>query len=268
VEILHRIANMDRETCEPLKALGFNATHGLGSLLMISESHPAWPEARVIIEKLHGVHVVTTEFTKAERAGAQYLAMGGAWGCGYPQPESDFGYQEVTYDLSRCCPVCSVGKVQKAPFRMRREPGWSKRNIVQLTWVDDEYFVKPEIWEKVFKPFGIGCRPVIHHRDDKELKSVVQLDISETADAPLELEGCRSEACPAKGHIKYHGVSRGFFPPFRSPQKAPILKSQEWFGSGGSAGKSVFASSDLYRAMREHKVRLGYFWPLASSKGS
>ena len=271
MEIFHRIAaNMHDDLAERLKVLGFKpAVHGddrfgLPAIFLISESHPAWPKVRVVIEKHSGFHMVETRFAEDERAQARYLEMMPAWHWGYPQPEGDFGYLSVTYDDSCHCPHCNAGKRQKAPFRMSREPQWGgKRNILQLNWVFDEYFVKPGIWEKVFKPFGIACRPVVRHRDGRELKGVVQLDISETADAPLKLKGYEREDCPVKGHKRYHPVTRGFFPPFRSPQKAPLLKSREHFGSGASSWRAVLVSAVLYRAMQRHKVRGVAFAPMA-----
>jgi len=73
-----------------------------------------------------------------------------------------------------------MGLVQKAPFRMRGEPKWGTKHILQMNWVFDEFFVRIEVWDKVFRKFGIEKLPVVQHKTDKPLESVVQLKVLTT----------------------------------------------------------------------------------------
>ena len=45
-----------------------------------------------------------------------------------------------------------IGAKQVSPFRMKESPNWGRRSILQMNWLFDEYFVKPEVWNAVFQP--------------------------------------------------------------------------------------------------------------------
>ena len=151
--------------------------------------------------------MVETSFSKAELGQARFLAMYPLAHHGYPQPEDDFEFMSVTYDPDLYCKSCCVGLRQRAPFLMRNEPRWGKKSILQLNWVFDEYFTKPDAWEKVFKPAGISCRPVLHARSKKILETVVQLQITKSAE--LYLSAVPFELCKTCGSKKFARVTRG-----------------------------------------------------------
>jgi hypothetical protein len=47
-----------------------------------------------------------------------------------------------------------------------------------LDWVADEFLVKPEMFDKVFRPLGIASRPVLDSKSIAVLQTVVQPDPS------------------------------------------------------------------------------------------
>src|SRR5262245_17077345 len=128
----------------------------------VAEDNSAWPRVRFLLHQW-GVSEgsVRTEFSWEEIDAASWLDLGPAWHHGYPQPDDDFGYREVTYDLTDFCEQCGAGMEQNAPFRMKREPRWGRNGILQLNWVFDEFFVTPDVWTRVFEKRGIGQRPVL-----------------------------------------------------------------------------------------------------------
>jgi len=230
----------------------------------ICESDARWPQVAALVEQLQSLDMVRTEFTQRERSDAKWLAMWSTWFHGYPKPDADNGYREMTYDPTRCCQKCGVGLRQRAPFRMAGEPRWGRRQVLQLNWVFDEYFVKPEVWEAVFRGYGIECTPVIDHGTGKELKSVVQLRIDVIASERLVVKEERCNTCPACGVRKYEPHTRGKFPGFASEVGGPhALKTQEIWGSGHGAFRQVLVSQELYGAIAAAKVRGARFEPLA-----
>lgn len=232
--------------------------------LTIREDDPRWDHLAPLVELYQIVFdMAETEFTSAERRQAPFLDMA-AWNNEYPQPEDNFDYFGTTYNRPDFCEHCEVGKVQKAPFRMRREPKWGRRHVMQLNWVFDEFFIRPEVWHDVFRPFGVGCRPVLKHHTGQELTSVVQLDVALVADAPLCLEGYPTETCTACGQVKYQPICRGFFPAFDGEPGADLFKSREWFGSGGSGNRAVMVSHRLFQAIEAHQVKGFQFKPQAA----
>jgi hypothetical protein len=121
-----------------------------------------------------------------------------------------------------------------------------------MNWVFDEYFVRPEIWHSVFEPFGIGFRPVLHHKTGTQLQSVVQLDITQTTD--LKVENLPSARCGVCSRQKYSPNVTGFFPaPFFS--NLALARSRQHFGSGASAFQQILISQDLYMKAEEGGIK-------------
>ena len=187
MKIIHKVSLSPNDAqCAKLDSLGISLEELTGPLagivsFEIDESHQAWLEVEELILGCHPVDIARTEFTASERKKASYLWMVGNSHHGYPQPEGDFGYLAASYDLTEYCAECGVGKRQVAPLRMRGEPKWGRRHILQMNWVFEEFFVRPDVWETVFKEMGIGYMPVVKHHTDKELQTVVQLEFKTTA---------------------------------------------------------------------------------------
>ncbi|WP_155826377.1 hypothetical protein [Leptospira alstonii] len=140
---------------------------------------------------------------------------------------------------------------QKLPFQMKKEPKWGRNGILQLNWIFDEYFTTPEIWMSVFQPIGIACRPVID-RKGVELKTVVQLVVKEEVGIVTTF---LREKCSSCGRMKFLPVTRGPFPPLEERPLASMVKTKEYFGSGGSAHRSVLISQQLTQILRLQKVQ-------------
>ena len=73
-------------------------------IVELEESHEKWKE---IVEYLKGQNFAITsrwtEFTKKEIKSAHYLKIGSSLDHGYPMPDSDFGYMNITYAPGSCC---------------------------------------------------------------------------------------------------------------------------------------------------------------------
>jgi hypothetical protein len=228
----------------------------------IDESHPNWPTLSTLFRRWNVSDVLRTEFSKKEIETASWLDLVADWHHGYPQPDEDvFGYRQATYDLTDWCEECGVGMKQRAPFQMKGEPKWGKNVILQLNWVFDEFFVTPEIWSSIFKPFRIGCRPVTSTKG-VELRTVVQLVIEE--EVGIVTEGLSSKRCGKCGVVKYLPVTRGPFPALKEKPSQAVAKTREYFGSGGRAHKHVLVSQELARALARERVRGASLTPVGS----
>ncbi len=219
----------------------------------VAEDQPSWPLVRVLLQRWEvSEGQIRTEFSKNEIDAAPWLEIG-AWHHGYPQPDEDvFGYREMTYDLSDWCEQCGIGKKQKAPFQMKGEPTWGRNGILQLTWIYDELFVTPEVWASMFKPAGIGHRPVMDTKG-RELKTVVQLVIEE--EVGIVTEGLSPERCARCGRVKYLPVARGPFPRLTDKSSRAMARTREYFGSGGQADKRVLISQEVVRSLSAENLR-------------
>lgn len=270
MDVMHRVfANGKSRFKASLDQLGVDYEYeesivGKTVFFVISENAPLWPDvSRLMQENDIKDSFIHTEFSKGERKSAPFLELG-AWYNGYPQPEDNYDYHETTYNRPNFCEKCCIGKIQQGPFRLRGEPKWGRRSIMTLNWIHNEFFVRPEVWHDVFKPFGIGCRPVLKHSTGEELKTVVQLDVTKMADSLLCLDGYPIETCEVCGQLKYHPIARGFFPKFSGLVDGDMFRTQEWFGSGGKAFQAVIVSNQLYQEMEAKKIKGAEFMPMAS----
>jgi hypothetical protein len=257
MRIIHRISfNRDRDVGVRFDDLGVKLK--VGDILAVfeaAEADPQWPAIQIILDEFKCLDLVRTEFSEDELETSDLLKMNPGWMSGYPMPDMEFGYRQMTYDLTDHCHDCGIGFVQKAPFRMRGEPKWGKYHVLMLNWVFDEFFVRPEVWEQVFRKYGVPCMPVLKHRTGQPLETVVQLKIDIFATAPLKLGDAPYETCPTCHRTKFLPHRRGFFPAFTARQTADMFKTREYFGSGASAHHEIIVSSRLFREITDNKLK-------------
>jgi hypothetical protein len=227
----------------------------------VDEDHESWPALQSWISRRDALDFIYTNFSAKEVAASRWLALKPDWHHGYPQPdEGHFGYRKATYSVSDFCQPCGIGLKQDAPFQMKSEPRWGRRGILQLNWIFDEFFVTPEIGSAVFRPHGIGSRPVLDKKGSV-LKTVVQLVVEE--EVGLEVEGLASERCASCGRIKFLPVVRGPIPPLVNEPSSRMAKTREYFGSGGAADRKVLVSQEVARTMMAAKLRGAFLHPVA-----
>lgn len=270
MKIMHRIAfaatDIERRELQSLgiKLSSVTAMPGGGDPFVafdIGEDDPKGPQVQLLLRRGgHSEGHVTTVFTKEEIDSSRWLEIG-AWQHGYPQPDEDvFGYRQATYDLTDWCEQCGIGMRQKAPFRMKGEPKWGRNAIMQLVWVYNELFVTPDAWTRVFKPAGVGCRPVLN-RNGVELKTVVQLVVETTVN--IVTDDLASELCERCGRTKYLPVTRGKFPGLRGAPTASVVRRAEYFGSGAQADQRIIISQEIARGLASAAIRGASLKPVA-----
>ena len=263
MRIEHRLTlTLDADVAGALTEAGVESRVGFTTIVM-NEDDPRWPAVERLATRAQAVDIVTTRASADELSRAPWLAMLPAWHQGYPQPEHGGGYLAAVYDLREFCDACGVGARQVAPFRLRGEPAWGARHVLQLHWVYDEYFARPDTWREVLQPLGIAASPVLHHRTGEALATVVQLVLGEVALVNLTLDGHPRHLCPQCWRPKHRPHVRGFLPPFATPPAAPaVVKSQEWFGSGAQAFRMVLVPAALYEAVAMSRIRGVEFLPM------
>jgi hypothetical protein len=264
LEVIHRLSlNVGAADQAELAEFGVELPLGFGAVDIV-ESDQRWPAWQAWIDRRRPSDVVRTHFSDREVRQAHHLSIRAESQVGYPQPhEDDFGYLEATYDLSDFCDVCGIGLRQKAPFQMKGEPRWGRRDIIQLNWVFDEFFVRVGAPQRVFEAQGVEGRPVID-RSETELSTVVQLHVGETV--RLDTRELAGQKCSKCGRVKYHPIVRGLIPKILDQAKANMVKTYEWFGSGRSAWRETLISQDLHAAIDRSHLRGLTFIPVANTE--
>ena len=225
------------------------------------EDDPRWPAIRAAMEAddIHGIP--TTEFTKQEMQSAEWLTVRSQWHNGYPQPESRFGYLEITYDPAELCRECGAGAVQQDAFRLTKAPKWGTRHFFSLNWVYDELFAD-DTARAVLEGSGLTgfrFRPVKNKRGTETLPGVQQLVMEEIA-APGVVTGGRDidavNTCPVCGRVKHHGTGIGMHT-FRREALAgmpDICRTHEIWGWGAGADRKFLVSQRMYRLLTDNRL--------------
>lgn len=224
----------------------------------VAEDHPNFALLCVRLQQW-GVkpRLVGTEFTSRELDEARWLQVY-AWENGFILPREDRKFVDLTYDMTNAC-HCGVGKVQKAPIRIKMEPKWGRKGIMSLNGAYDEFFVSPAVWETLFKPFGVQCGPVLN-RNGKQLETVVQLLFDERVD--IVTDGLSvNEICKDCKTVKYGVPIRGRFPSIVQEPGGAIVRTRQAFGCGWTT-YAILISQNLRQAMLAHNIRGAEFIPV------
>ena len=190
------------------------------------------------------------EYTDEELLAATYCVFRGGYTSGYPKPENS--YLEKTFDTGRMCPKCNLGRVQDNPFRVGK---LSKHKLWgYCAWEFDPLFVTDDIYDKVFAPYGIQRRPLLH-ASGKVVEGMSQLVIPVT-DEPLDLYPYRYEICPECGRKRYlpgEIIKHPYFPLHKHPLPG-IYMTKEVVGQGCQISHYTLVSAEIIRQLLALKV--------------
>ncbi|MEI9811069.1 MAG: hypothetical protein WDO16_26050 [Bacteroidota bacterium] len=110
---------------------------------------------------------VISKFSEEEENNAKRLIFLSPWANGYPMPDGDSGYQHTTYDNTAYCNTCGMGLKQRNRSRLKKTPNWSgHKRMFSLNWVYDEFFVRKDFYESLFKPIGIKSEKVLLYKKE------------------------------------------------------------------------------------------------------
>lgn len=238
----------------------------------IFEKHKLWHPCRVYysqqeVEEAEWLYIETGEFQ-------------------YPQPEDD--YKEATYDTSNYCKRCGMGASQNNPFRLSRDFKQKNSQFLGLHWVFDETFLRPETKAMLEHAgtTGISYLHPVFNKTGEKIKIVFQMKVDTIIEGGLitdELikvtcmenneEGRASkgggsyrfpEGYPFCGKVKYHWPDRTTikFHKEKLDGVPDVIKSDEYFGSGGSANRLIMVSKKFRELITSHKLRGLQFTPI------
>jgi hypothetical protein len=159
--------------------------------------------------------------------------------------------------------------------------------FLQLNWVFDEFFLRDESHGGLLEAEVTGFDPLapVLHKKDRPSEQVTQMVVRTTLPPALDPAGLYKVTCKPRneewdpslqlrtfdveewkycGRVKYHPMHKG---PLRFDRKAftdapDVVKSHEWFGSGGSAHRLVLVSQKFRRAVVSAKWRGVDFEPI------
>ncbi|MCH1912426.1 hypothetical protein L9Z41_10875 [Leptospira noguchii] len=203
---------------------------------------------------------------------------------GYPQPEKDFEYLNQTYIPDIGCPTCNIGKIQNHPFRFRNEPKTKHSQFIGLNWIFDQIFIREHVKNEFEKNNLTGIyfsHPVIH-KSGIQINSVYQLHVDTLLPQGLIDDNLETEICempkdkemlnflkaidseslkgPFCGQKKYNFPQNQKMK-FRKnifTNMPDFVRTNEWFGSGGSANRPIIISEKVKEIIEKNKWRVAF----------
>lgn len=204
-------------------------------------------------------------YSTKELAESEFLRMIPNAYCGYPQPEMDGSFREVSYDLNSACSQCSQGKLQKAPLRILL-PKMGKNDISGIHWVY-EYVITQRLKELIEKEGFTGYEfwPLINHKTGKPFEDFYQLFFAETM--PPMSKGAK--IVPAPGVKQCDCGKKGYMlketPVYERSTIALVKdfnKTFEWVGGGETTWQLPIISKRVYDFLKKNQVKGVWFIPV------
>jgi hypothetical protein len=243
------------------------------------------PRFRMMKEALQefGIEAqIGTVYDKEDMAKANwfYLTVGEHQ---YPQPEDGFGYLRATFNLDHYCESCGIGKSQNAPFRLKTMPKQPNNQFWGIHWEHGAIFIRFQAKRSLESANikGISFSKPVLHKKGLEVDEMWQMHIGtelgtgvdsynlpketcEYVDDKESNEGMAGKLIHYCGRIKYNFPKRGGMTFAESCfHDAPdIVRSNEWFGSGGTAFQLPIVSKRLKQIIEKNKFKGVGFTPI------
>jgi len=287
VQIYHRIVSHPEDPFWlEISFLDLPIEVGALNSVSLAEDDPRWPEVERLVAHYQAADHVATRFAQEELDSAEWLTVWATGHQGYPKPEN--GYFERTYDPTSCR-RCGIHGAQLAPFRFSGEPRSKRIQFLQLHWVYDEFFVRHETRDVLAREgiTGIEFGPVLVSRKGEASREASQVKVLHALPPALDVSGLQTVTCvpdneesssslhpcgvdyqppplPYCQRVKYHHQKRGClrFSACVFNGAPDLVKTCEWFGSGGAASQIVIVSQRFHQLVNAQKWRGLAFEPI------
>ena len=190
------------------------------------------------------------EYSKEEILASEYCVIRNYHYCGYPEHLND-----ITCEWQDNCTSCHYNAVQIDDYRVSKV---AKHKLWGFfAWVFEVLFASVDLYQEVFEPLGIGCRP-LRTKGGKIIDGVVQLVIP-VIDEDMVFLNHNYQECPECGKRKYVGAPINPFYPLHKHPLPHIYLSKERFGDGWFSDREIYISTEL--ALKLIKMKeLKYEW--------
>ena len=190
------------------------------------------------------------EYSKEEILASEYCVIRNYHYCGYPEHLND-----ITCEWQDNCTSCHYNAVQIDDYRVSKV---AKHKLWGFfAWVFEVLFASVDLYQEVFEPLGIGCRP-LRTKGGKIIDGVVQL-VLPVIDEDMVFLNHNYRECPECGKRKYVGAPINPFYPLHKHPLPHIYLSKERFGDGWFSDREIYISTEL--ALKLIKMKeLKYEW--------
>ena len=234
---------------------------------LIDDDHSLWPEVRQLCEEL-AIRIETgIEYSRQDILAADWCLVNAIGSLDYPQPEKNFGYRSLTFDLTSYCPRCGIGRIQDRPYRLKPQKQPKRYHFFSPGWDHQSLFCTTEV-QSLLQENRVSGTKFIHpvqNGNGSEIPFLVQIFPARELPSGIIPLGQFAVDCepnnqerweppasafwnqrpPYCGRTKYHVPYRTRLVHYKKETFAnaeDVVLSHEWFGSGGHAMQQVIVS--------------------------
>ncbi len=212
-------------------------------------------------------------FDQGELRASDYLLLMMDTHWGYPQPEDDFGYRNVSFDVSKACPLCGNGAIQLNPLMIKGKVGFGKRDITAMFWISElivntrlrsliesSDLTGAEFWPLLRYKLGQPGEPIVGYYQ-LLVKSVLHPASSSTIFPVVTLpRGIPSCSCGRTGRNWPRNQLR--YKRNDLTAAKDFNMTYEWLGGGLGTSQLKVVSSRVYEMFIKNKVKGAVFEPV------
>jgi hypothetical protein len=236
-----------------------------------------YEQFKVELEKLQGRPVLDHKaavYSEYEMADASFFELSITSEWGFPQPEDDFAYREVSFDRSTACPLCGEGMRQVKPYYITGCPRFGKNDITSLGWTYALLVTeKLKGLIEAASLTGVQFWPLLRYRKknpvQEPIKSAYQLyntnelpPVSPTTEIPIvwnlpqKKKPCKCGKLGRNFPIQFHYKRADL------SQARDFNKTNEWLGGMLATSQAEIVSRNVYNLFAQNKIRGARFNPV------
>lgn len=264
---------------ENLARLGINVAEGW-DVFEIGENNLNFEPIKNLFHKdWDNIAQKKAYFSEKDRALAPYLNIYANKMLGYAKPddESIVDKYEYPFDIypyyKGVVEIINTNKQfgilrgnQIGYYSLEDEPNWRGNEIASANNIEDAFFVKPEVFEKIFRPLNIKSLPVINYKTQTKLENVVQIVQQGISQSHLMINKTqiKEKTLFKNWEIdKYVLSGDSYYPSFdSSPGEFDFFYTHEYFGTGGLTQRNTIISKKLYHILKINHIKGLNFYPM------
>lgn len=185
--------------------------------------------------------------------------------CGYPQPDINRGFREMSFDVHSACNNCLNGMLQIKPLRIIK-PRMNKNDISGIHWIY-EYVLSAKLKRLIMDEKLTGCDfwPLLDYKNQTAFDEYSQLFITNVMPKMsskakiIKTVGFEPCSCGKKG-FALEGV-----PVYERRNFGEIKdfnKTTEWLGGIKTTWQLPIVSQRVYSLFKKHKISGVRFEPV------
>lgn len=264
---------------DSLARLGINVAEGWDSFEIEENNQNFEPIKNMLHQDWDNVAQKKAYFSEKDRSLAPYLNIYANKMLGYAKPDDESIVDEYDYPFDLYPYYKGVFEIintdkqfgilrgnQIGYYSLEDEPNWRGNEIASANNIEDAFFVKPEIFEKIFRPLNIKSLPVINYKTQTKLENVVQIVQQGISQSHLMINKTQiKEKTQFKNWEidKYVLSGDSYYPSFdSSPGEFDFFYTHEYFGTGGLTERNTIISKKLYHILKINHIKGLNFYPM------